>query len=151
MRVPTAYADRETTSLSMTPMIDVVFLLLIFFVCTADFQPPELVLPSQLPLPRRGNTELPPQLDPVDLEQLIVTVGGDAGRLHLQINGQPCASRVELRELLQALAAIDGELPVVLDVAARVPLGTAIDVFDDARLAGFRQVQFATESAEPAR
>jgi len=40
---------RPSTSLRMTPMIDVIFLLLTFFVLTAKFRIPEQFLPIQLP------------------------------------------------------------------------------------------------------
>ncbi len=62
MKIPHSLAGRREFSVSMTPMIDVVFLLLIFFVCKASFQIAEAVLPS--PLATGGTTavELPPEL-----------------------------------------------------------------------------------------
>ena len=49
MRTPSYQNDRrEGLDVKMTPMIDVVFLLLIFFVATASFQMVEHVLPSSL-------------------------------------------------------------------------------------------------------
>ena len=44
----------------MTPMIDVIFLLLIFFVCTASFQAPEQILPTNLRLPGSLDNLPPP-------------------------------------------------------------------------------------------
>ena len=43
--------QQQSTELSMTPMIDVVFLLMVFFVCTASFKAAELVLPTRRPKP----------------------------------------------------------------------------------------------------
>ena len=43
----------------MTPMIDVIFLLLIFFVCTASFRAVEEVLPTNLSLPGAIGAESP--------------------------------------------------------------------------------------------
>ncbi|MEA1952290.1 MAG: biopolymer transporter ExbD, partial [Planctomycetota bacterium] len=46
MRRPSYHREgRERLDVKMTPMIDVIFLLLIFFVCTASFQMLEEVLP----------------------------------------------------------------------------------------------------------
>ena len=41
---------KSTFALRMAPMIDVIFLLLIFFLITADFRPSEEFLPIRLPL-----------------------------------------------------------------------------------------------------
>ena len=43
------YKPRRSPALRMTPMIDVIFLLLIFFVLTAKFRTPEQFLPIHLP------------------------------------------------------------------------------------------------------
>ena len=48
MRVPSHHDDRRQTDVAMTPMIDVVFQLLIFFICTASFQLAEELLPTSL-------------------------------------------------------------------------------------------------------
>ena len=55
MRASTAHRDRNPT-VQMTPMIDVVFQLLIFFICTASFAAVEELLSLSLgsvPLPMR--------------------------------------------------------------------------------------------------
>ena len=49
VRLPSTRADREhDLDSTMTPMIDVVFLLLIFFVWTAGTQMVEYILPSPI-------------------------------------------------------------------------------------------------------
>ncbi len=61
----------------MTPMIDVVFLLLVFFVWTASFQAAEQVLPSHL-LSSHGTSEqidVEPEL--IDLDQVIIKMTGN--------------------------------------------------------------------------
>ena len=143
MRKTFAAAGRDAASLSMTPMIDVVFLLLTFFVCTANFQPLEFLLPGQLPPPAEGASSVPLELATEMLERIVVSVDGDADRIVLRVNDRPCSGLVQLRELLTALAAIDAELPVVIDPAPTAPLGFAIDACDVSRLAGFANVQFA--------
>lgn len=130
----------------MTPMIDVVFLLLIFFVCTASFQVVEAILPSPLSLPGKSTTALPPELSEPDLERVVIAVSQAEGQVRLRVNGQPCASQKRLSELLVALAAVDQTLPVLLDVEDETPLGMAIDVYDRCRLAKFERIQFVAEA-----
>ena len=50
MRVPTHYRPSREP-LKMAPLIDVVFLLLVFFLCTATLQMMEGILPANLPRP----------------------------------------------------------------------------------------------------
>jgi biopolymer transport protein ExbD len=44
----------NTVKFNMTPMIDIVFLLLVFFLATARFRPLEAKLPMQIPSPQGG-------------------------------------------------------------------------------------------------
>ena len=127
----------------MTPMIDVVFLLLVFFVCTATFRMVDSVLPS--PLDSRGvvTIESPPLPLPEVWDQVVVEVAIDTNQLRLTVNGQVCPSLQHLSPLLDSLAAVDDSLIVVLDIAGEVPLGAAIDVYDRALLAGFKKIHFA--------
>jgi len=160
MQLPPAHASRRELEVSMTPMIDVVFLLLIFFICTASFQLPESILPSNLQLAGTSTEPLPIELEYVDLERIVVRITRvpnragaspslyDPSQTRYAINDQPCPSLTRLGELLRTLAGIDAALPVVLDTADEVPLGSVIDVYDVCRLAGFEKIQFATTSPE---
>jgi len=127
----------------MTPMIDVVFLLLIFFVCTASFQIPEQVLPSRLSLAGGSEVELPLEPELQDLDEIVIRVTRAAGQVRWTINEQHYESLEELRETLLALVKIHSAIPVILDVAGDVPLGGVIDVYDLCRGVGFQRVQFA--------
>lgn len=128
----------------MTPMIDVVFLLLIFFVCTASFRMAETVLPTPV---TQGATDavLPPDMEEVELDRILIEVAQDRGRVELAVNGQECPSLERLAELLVALSSLDNTLAVILDVEGETPLGAAIDVVDRCRLAGFEEIQFAAK------
>lgn len=129
----------------MTAMIDVVFLLLIFFVCTASFQAVELVLPSNLLVSSSATVDVPIE-PPDELERIVVGVfAGDEG-VRWTVNDQPCADRVELHQLLGAVAGVDRTLPVVVDCQDAAPLAEAIGVYDLARSLGFEKVQFAADA-----
>ena len=131
----------------MTPMIDVVFLLLIFFVCTASFQIAEEVLPSSLLAAGATPSDLEIEVEP-DLERVIVKLDLQDEQLAWTVNDRAYASLAEVRDVLRAVAAIDAGLPVVLDVDGRVPLGDVIDLYDLSRIAGFDRIQFAASAQE---
>jgi biopolymer transport protein ExbD len=144
MRRPSSYTSNRTKlEVSMTPMIDVVFLLLIFFVWTASFQISELLLPTELAV-SGGNTpidEVDPERPP--LPPVIGKILQAAGGVRGASDGQPHDSLSEVGGRLAALAALKLSAPVILDVVGEAPLGDVIDVYDLCLLHGFSQVQFA--------
>ena len=151
MRRPPYHRDgRGRLDVKMTPMIDVIFLLLIFFVCTASFQAAEEVLPTNLSLPGTVASDVEPDQEWEDLDEIVVKILWRDGRPHWQIEmrGQEANQRVcrDLNELGGALAAIARvriDLPVILDVEGDVPLENVIDVYDLCRQIGLERIQFA--------
>jgi len=145
MKIPHSSTMNRELSVSMTPMIDVVFLLLIFFLCTASFQIVESMLPSPVAAAGSSPVELPPELLEMSLERVLIHVASHQRVTQLTINGQPSESLDHLLGLLTALAEIDSSIPVVLDIDGEALLGLAIDVYDRTRLSGFDQIQFAAK------
>ena len=138
-------AKRPKIALAMTPMIDVVFLLLIFFVCTASFQPPEEVLPSDVVVSGAGSLNAPVEPTP-ELDEVILRGKPVGEQLIWSINDSPCPTFDRLRELLTDLAEIDPTLPVIVDPSGDVPLAEVIRVYDASRRAGFLAVRFAASA-----
>jgi len=132
----------------MTPMIDVIFLLLIFFVCTAGFQAAEEILPTNLSLPGSVSSNVEIDLELEDLEEIVVKILYADGRPHWQINQRDYNRLAEVRAVLSAAARVRIDLPVILDVEPNVPLENLIDVYDLCRRIGLERVQFAA-SVEP--
>jgi biopolymer transport protein ExbD len=132
----------------MTPMIDVVFQLLIFFVCTISFMPIEQSLPATPKMPAAGSgaaadRPIPPELE--DLRQVEVLLTRRDGATAWTVNGDACASLTDVERRLAALARVRDYktiVPVVLDAADDVPLADAIDVYDLALQLGYEKVQF---------
>lgn len=152
MKMPSHYSggsgsDRCSRDLeiSMTPMIDVVFLLLIFFICTANFQAPEQSLPTSLLLSGANLPDVPLEEVP-DLERIVVESRVSASQVAWQVNQTPCPDLASLKQLLTTLAEVDSGLPVTLDPDSATPLGDVINAYDAARAAGLLQVQFAAEA-----
>lgn len=136
-------SSRGKLDLPMTPMIDVIFLLIIFFLCTASFRPPESLLPTLLNLPGSTGTvvESDPELE--DLDEIVLELTWQDGRVGWRINDQPCPDLAAVAARLQAVAEIQIDLPVILDIAPAVPMEYVIDVYDLCRSLGLQRVQFA--------
>ncbi len=127
----------------MTPMIDVIFLLLIFFVCTASFQALEEILPTNLSLPGAIAADVPVDPELEDLDEIVVKILWRKGRASWQINRRDYVRLDRVRAVLRAAAQIKVDLPVILDPAPDVPLEAVIDVYDLCRQIGLEKVQFA--------
>jgi biopolymer transport protein ExbD len=140
----------------MTPMIDVIFLLLIFFVCTASFDPRvrEQILPTRLSLP--GAIQSDVQIDPeiMDLDEIVVEVLwreiDGRWRAQWQINDRNYTSLADVGAVLLAVKDLNkdlkSDLPVILDVEPDVPMEDVIDVYDLCREVGLLRVQFAASA-----
>lgn len=137
--------DRGRFDVKMTPMIDVVFQLLIFFLCTASFQALEESLPTTLAPSGASQAEAPPEELEL-LDEVLVRVEHHEGQVRWRVNERPCERLQQLRELLDLVARIRTDVPVILDVDPEVALGDVIDVYDLCRLAGFERIQFAASA-----
>jgi biopolymer transport protein ExbD len=149
MRRPSPFTQRrDPVDIKMTPMIDVVFLLIIYFIWSSSFGIVERLLPSQLSAQASGQgiTSDDPPPPEVDFEKVVVRVVGSPGQVGWQVNGDPVASLADLQNVLLRVARIKRDAPVVLHPDPEVPLGDVIDVFDLSRLVGFEKVQFAVHA-----
>ncbi len=130
---------------AMTPMIDVVFLLLVFFVWTASFQIAEQILPGQLSS-QMGTADS--TLDPPpekDLEDIVISVSFDETKATAQwtMNDQPLADAGAVERRLASIARVDPGATVIVHPASNVPLEFVIQTYDAAKLTGFTSVSFA--------
>lgn len=150
MRIP----SHRRTSLdneSMTPMIDVVFLLLVFFVCASVGQKPDLLLPADLAdgsttteiqLPPSDPDELPPQKVQIDLTR------SPDGRLLIYLNNGRLAGAQELRQRLQTLAELDPRSQIILNTADEVSNQQWIAVYDLCQSLAFESISFAVRPTQ---
>ena len=144
MRVSTRFhREQERDDSFMTPMIDVVFLLLIFFVLASAGQVKESHLETPL---SGGSIETTENVDvPKPLGELTIklTINRATGRTLAELNEQEYDDWNEMRGILRQLAAAAPEIPVTLDIAQGVPVGDFIDVYDTCRAANFNTVRWA--------
>lgn len=143
MRRPPYHRDAGRMEVKMTPMIDVIFLLLIFFVCTASFRAVEEVLPSNLLLPGAIGAETPIDPDLADLDEIVVKILWSDDHAHWRINDEDYHRLADVRAVLTSVAQVKSDLPVILDVDGSVPLENVIDVYDLCRRIGLVKIQFA--------
>jgi biopolymer transport protein ExbD len=131
--------DGEEVEVEMTPLIDCVFLLLIFFLVTTMLKKLEKQIPVVLP-------DSTVALAPVAQRQALI-LGLDAGGGILIGQGQDEEGNVtyrrvdDLPRLLQETARERGrDLPIRLDAARNTPFQRVIDVLDVCALQGFENV-----------
>jgi len=144
MKISTCFHRRQERDDSfMTPMIDVVFLLLIFFVLASAGQIKESHLETPL---TGGSIETTTTVDePAPLGEVMITlkISETTGRTLAELNNQHFEDWSTLRDTLRQLAAIAPEIPVTLDIAQGVPVGDFIDIYDTCRAASFDTVRWA--------
>ena len=125
-------ADEEDAEVNLTPMLDVVFIMLIFFIVTATF------------IREQGLAVNPPdenqQVQPPPDKQLIVV--NISSRDRITIAQQDVDVR-SVRAVLTRLHAQNPEAPVVVQTHAKAHTHTMVHVMDMARLVGVENVSLA--------
>lgn len=148
MRLPTR-DQGQSISLKMTPMIDVVFLLLVFFVWTSSFDLPEFDLPSSMAQPPSGGIESESiKIEAEDYDELIVKVDEINGETVIRVNDQSVDGFEPLRGYLKSILELGIQPPVIIDPSDRVTMLIAVRLYDIARDAGADRVLFAVRPSE---
>lgn len=124
-------SDGAEASLDLTPIIDVVFLLLIFFIMATTFAMPvlDVVLPTAESARPAEEKEA----------ELVITIDPQGRVLHKEAElDQPA---------LAALLTTEQDLPVTLFVDERAPFQPFVMVMDQAKLARRTHVSITTQPA----
>ena len=141
MRPPSNFSSGSSdVGSAMTPMIDVVFQLLIYFLCTASFAMSEQALPTTLP--PTGSATFTPSSEVQELEIIRIALRQPAASLEIDLNGQACRDVGVLRDRLRQLLVL-ANLPVVLDVSPEAELGHVVNIYDTCLVVGLRDIHFA--------
>ncbi len=122
----------ERGSLDVTPLIDVVFLLLVFFMLTSSF----LMQPSiRVNLPRVHVGA------PVEVQKLEITIdGGD--NIYL---GKRQVTIEELKAVVEDWASRGSSLPVLIRGDEDATLGRVVQVWDICKASGITKLRIGTE------
>ena len=127
---------KPDSGINLTPLIDVVFLLLIFFMVTTTFTQETRLLIS---LPEAGGETV--DAEPESLELTIDKEGNYA------LNGQSLINR-DIKTIMAALkdaSAGNRDLPVVITADAESSHQAVVSAMDAAGKLGFNQLQIATQ------
>ncbi|MFT5192970.1 MAG: biopolymer transport protein ExbD [Verrucomicrobiales bacterium] len=120
----------EQTEINLSPLIDMVFILLIFFIVTTVFVKESGV-----------KVEKPQALTSAALDQQSILLGIDAtgqvfyGGRQVGVEGV----RAIVRRLLD-----QEDQPIIIQADKNVPTGTTLRVLDEAKLAGAEKISIAT-------
>lgn len=133
--------------LNVTPMIDIIFCLIIFFMCSFHFKALEGKFDSWLPKEKGPNPS--PVVPPV-LEEIRVLLSFDEPTRGVvtRMGARAVDSQAELGSLLAA-ARLDYEslgkrdVPAIIDAEPRVPWTAVVRTMDACRASGLRRVEFA--------
>lgn len=127
----------------MTPMIDVVFLLLVFFICASIGGTADSLLPAEL----KGNSEpavdVPaPRDEPIWEHPVIqIRMENDADSVRCYLNDQVVEMDTLTRRLRQ-LANADAESRIILDIDDSVEVQQFISLYDLCQRLDFSNIAF---------
>ena len=119
-------AGDDTNEIDLTPMLDVVFIMLIFFIVTASFVKESGINPN---VPEPNNNPPPPNADP----NILVRISADNQIWLLEKEGE---RRVDTRAVRSNIERLRAELPkaaVIIQASGKADTGTYVAVADAAR------------------
>ncbi|AWA99754.1 biopolymer transporter ExbD [Vibrio harveyi] len=123
----------EQANVDMTPLIDVVFILLIFFILSASFQQQNQIKVE------RPNSQVTDSISNVSITVSVDEQG------QIWFDNQPVEVEL-LTSRVKQKAAQASNVSVVIDVDKSIDSGRLIQVVDKVRIAGVNNVAVATES-----
>ena len=131
-RAPISQAVAEEEEINITPMLDVVFILLIFFIVTANFiKEPGLEV-------NRPDSET---AEPTENAAILIAVG-NAGEIYMD------GRRIDKRQVKPNVVRLLAENPqgsVVIQADEKATADTIMAVMDGAREAGVYNISLASE------
>ena len=135
--------DPVPPQLNMASMVDVVFLLLIFFMCTSSFTQIEDKLPTQLSQVGSGTNQETMDLPPIriSLQRSV------SGVVLINCENEIFTEFKDLVKKLEEWRAID-DVRVIIEGQGTVPFGYMVRAFDACYQADLRRVAFSAKGGE---
>ncbi|MCU7959043.1 MAG: biopolymer transporter ExbD [gamma proteobacterium symbiont of Bathyaustriella thionipta] len=125
--------DSEPAEINLAPMLDILFILLIFFLVTTSF-----VRESGIQVERPAASSA----QAAEASSIMLAIAAD-GEIWLD------GDSVDLRRLKQPLSrlhALTPEAPVVIQADRKADVGLLVRVMDQVRLAGIQDIAIAAET-----
>lgn len=137
MRLRTSRKD--DLEVNLTPLIDVVFLLLIFFMVSTSFNRESEI---QVNLPEASAKPQEAKDQPIEISI------DSSGRFFVNQEALVNTQVVTLKLALQKVAAGKTDLPLIISADAATPHQAVVTAMDAARQAGLTRVSIATKTAQ---
>ena len=134
--------EREEVGVNLTPLIDVVFLLLIFFMVSTTFRN-ETDLEIQLP-------EATQEATPADQQRILIAID-KSGHYFVNDGALPEDNIEAIKAALLMAAADDRSLPIVIRADAATAHQAVVRAMDAAGQLGFRRLAIATVEGRAAQ
>lgn len=123
----------DETNIDLTPMLDVVFILLIFFVVTATFLSETVINAAS-----SENNETPPPPDPDELQNILFEIGPNN---EIILNKQPRPIiATQIRSNIDQLKAENPSASVIIQPSKQSNVHTLVLIMDAARQAGMSNI-----------
>lgn len=132
MAIKSSSGDDVISDINVTPLVDVVLVLLVVFLVTAKMMMGQ-TLPLDLPKAASGGEQQ---------VVLAVELGADGRTV---VNGRPVADDREVGALAKEALAKDPELRAVVQADAKVYHGRVVRVLDAIKVAGVARIAFGVE------
>lgn len=129
----------------MTPMIDVVFLLLVFFICASVGGTADQLLPAELNGTMESSQAEKPVEKPAEWEHPAIQIRMEPGPAgpRILLDNQPLPNAEALAERLTLLAAADAESKIILNIQDEIQVQQFIHVYDLCQSLKFQNISFA--------
>jgi len=132
-------AKKQSTKIDMTPMVDLAFLLLTFFILTATFKKAralEVLMPDKV----EDITKLPP----VSARNILNLVLAEDNRVYWWMGLDPPVevsnfSSTGVRKVLLSKSKENGELMVLIKVKDEAKYENVVDILDEMKIADIRR------------
>lgn len=137
-RMKKASAGDDSNEIDLTPMLDVVFIMLIFFIVTASFVKEEGIDPN-VPEP---NNNPPPEDAP---QNILVRVSSDNQIWVFEKDGERRVDARAIRSVIERARAENPKASVIIQADPKADTGTYVVVADAAQEAGASQILVSKE------
>ena len=132
--------ELKQVEVNLTPLIDVVFLLLIFFMVSTTFDKQAQI---EIKLPEAESSEV------VEKDPEIIAIGVNAEGKYYVNNEELLKSDADtLKRMLIKTAKNNKELPVVISADGKAPHQSVVTVLDVASQLGMTKMTFATRQSD---